>query len=149
MRITSLIGAALILCGASFGAWRSETATYVDGNLSGISANTPGTLQLSDNKTMYLKTAALTVGVLYTGVSKAELGAVAAHSHDAKGSGRKTETQLLTIGFRNPDGADQTMTLELAKSSAKNVAAAIQTRTAKTTKPAQKTAVASAKPAKA
>src|SRR5437899_3464619 len=103
MLITSLVATALMVCGAALGAWRTETATYVDGNLSGISPNTTGTLQLSDDKTMYLKTAALTVGVLYTGVSKAELGAVASHSHDAKGSGRKTQTQLLTIAFRNSD----------------------------------------------
>jgi hypothetical protein len=150
MRITSLVATALMVCGATLGAWRTETATYVEGNLNGISPNTTGTIQLSDDKTMYLKAPGVTMGILYTSVTKTELGATKVHSHSVRlyqPIGRKTETQLLTIGFRNPDGEDKLMTLELSKSAAKNVAAAIQMRTAKLA-PAQKTTVASAKPAK-
>jgi hypothetical protein len=42
----------------------------------------------------------------------------------------KTKTQYLTVGFKTVEGADQSMTLELAQSSAPDVVATLQSHTA-------------------
>jgi hypothetical protein len=135
MRITSFAILAMLYSGAAFAATHSETTTYVDGNLTGISPNTGGTLAFPDDNTVTLRTGLSTVNIPYTGISHAELGAVKQTSHDAplykvwelhKRLG-KTETQLLIVNFKNDTGEEKSMTLELAKSSAHTVLTTIQT----------------------
>lgn len=151
MRITSLI-LALTACGAVFAASRAETATYVDGNLTGVSPNTGGTLTFSDDDAMYLRTGLETIAVPYAEINNAELGAVKENSHDvpffkvwAHKKSAKTETQYLIVNFKNEAGEEKNMTLELAKSAAAGVLADLQTRTGKTFAPALKTATSTAK----
>jgi hypothetical protein len=140
---------------AAFAASRAETTTYVDGNLTGVSPNTGGTLLFSDDKAMYFRTGLATVTVPYTSISHAELGATKETSHDVplykvwalrKRFSGKTETQLLIVNFKNDSGEDKSMTLELAKTSAPGVLSLIQSRTATDAAPG-KTLVASAAPA--
>src|SRR6266851_3669169 len=153
-RITSLLASAALLCGAAFGGSRSESTTYVDGNITGVSPNTGGTLLFSDDKAVYFRTGLTTVPVPYAGISKAELGATKVHSEHAplykvwslhkRFAGKKSESQFLTIEFKNDEGEDKTMTLEMEQGAASTTLSAIQGRIT----PEQKTEVASAEPAK-
>jgi hypothetical protein len=156
MRTISLLFV-IASCGALFAGSHSETTTYVDGNLTGVSPNTGGTLTFDDDKAMYLRTGLENVAVPYAGVSHAELGAVKETSHDVPfykfwamhHHAQKTETQLLIVNFKNDAGEDKTMTLELAQPAAASVLSDLETRTGKTfsatAKPAQ--AVATNTPA--
>lgn len=162
-RIFGLIGlAALTIMATTAGtaASRSETSTYVDGNLAGFSPNTGGTLVLSDEKTLSFRTGLSTVAIPYANVTHVELGATKETSHDVpvykvwalhKRFGGKTETQLLIVNFKNDAGEEKNMTLEVAKGSADNVLQTIQAHTANNpvSAPAEKTVVASAEPAPA
>jgi hypothetical protein len=108
----------------------------VDGNLTGISPNTGGTLLFSDDKTMVFRTGLTTVTVPYTSVTKSELGATRETSHGAPiykiwARHKKTETQFLTVEFKNEEGEQKIMTLELAQTSAPSVLAVIQDHVAK------------------
>lgn len=138
MRITSFAVLTLLACGAAFAGSRSETTTYVDGNLTGISPDTGATLSLADDSGITLRTGLGTVAIPYSGISHVELGAVKETTHGVplykvwalrKRFAPKTETQLLIVNFKNEAGEDKNMTLELAKSSAQNVLSTIQSRT--------------------
>lgn len=151
-RFTCLAAFVLLTGGAAFSATQSETTTYVDGNLTGVSPNTGGTLLFSDDKAMYFRTGLATVAIPYAGVTKAELGATKVNSHDVplykvwslhKRFTGKTQTQFLVVEFKSEEGEDKTMTLELAHSSAASVLSTIQSHTS------QNTALASAAPAQA
>ncbi len=130
----------------------SETSTYIDGTLPGISPNTGGTLVLSDAKALSFRTGLTTVSINYAQVTHVELGATKETSHDVpvykvwalhKRLGGKTQTQLLVVNFKDETGSDKSMTLEVAKSSANSVLSTIKSRT--TEQPvAEKTVVASA-----
>jgi len=127
----------VLACATAFAASRAETTTYVDGNLTGVSPNTGGTLLFSDDKAMVFRTGLATVTVPYSAVTKSELGATRETSHGAPvykfwAHHKKTETQFLTVEFKNEDGEAKTMTLELAQASAPSVLAAIQEHTGKT-----------------
>jgi hypothetical protein len=142
---TRILSFILVCAGTAFAASRAETTTYVDGNLTGVSPNTGGTLLFSDDKAMYFRTGLATVAVPYTAITKAELGATRATSHGAPfykvwARNKKTETQFLTVEFKNEEGEAKTMTLELAQASAPGVLDTIHSHST----PA--TAVASAKP---
>lgn len=82
MRILSLASLVILAGSAAFAGSRPETATYIDGNLPGVSPNTGGTLMFSDDKAMYLHTGIDTIAIPYAGISNAELGAVKETSHD-------------------------------------------------------------------
>ncbi|HUA86696.1 MAG TPA: hypothetical protein VMB85_22710 [Bryobacteraceae bacterium] len=135
MRITFL---ALVLCGAAGAAPQSQTTTYVDGNLAGITPKTGGTLAFDDAKTMHLSTGTTTVEIPYAGVTHAELGAVQENTHQSffkvwdRFKSHRTETQLLIVNFTDDQGQDRTMTLELERSAAQSVIAELETRTGKT-----------------
>src|SRR6516162_838763 len=109
-RIFNFAAISVLACASAFAASRSETTTYVDGNLTGVSANTGGTLVISDDKAMLFRTGLATIAVPYSGISKAELGATRTTSHGAafykvwKRHSAKTETQFLTVDFKNEDG---------------------------------------------
>jgi len=120
----------------AFAASRAETTTYVDGNLNGVSPNTGGTLVVSDDKTLVFRTGLATISVPYSTVTRSELGATRETSHGAPvykvwARHKKTETQFLTVDFKNEEGEARTMTLELAQASAPSVLAAIQEHTGK------------------
>jgi len=127
----SILSLALVCAAAALAASRAETTTYVDGNLSGISPNTGGTLLFSDEKAMYFRTGLATVSVPYSTITRSELGATRETSHGAPlykiwARHKKTETQFLTIEFKSEEGEAKTMTLELAQNSAPLVLATIQ-----------------------
>jgi hypothetical protein len=136
-RIPSFAAWTVLACATVFAASRAETTTYVDGNLTGVSPNTGGTLLFSDDKTLVFRTGLATITVPYATVTKSELGATRETSHGAPmykvwARHKKTETQFLTIEFKNDEGEARTMTLELAQASAPSVLAAIQDHTGKT-----------------
>lgn len=120
---------------------RPENSTYVDGNVSSLKPNTGGTLVFSDEKSMTFRTGLADVAVPYAAISRAELGATQEHSHETAlpgplhaiklPLGHKTETQLLTLEFKNGLGEAQTMTLSLAKPAAGNVLYTIEEHTGK------------------
>lgn len=130
----------ILACGCVIGAPRPETSTYVDGNVAALKPNTGGTLVFSDSKSIVFRTGLAEVSMPYAGISKAELGATKVHSHDAPAYKvwalpqrlHKTETQLLTVNFKNDEGEDRTMTFELAKSSASAVLDTINSHTGAT-----------------
>ncbi|HML18751.1 MAG TPA: hypothetical protein VK419_17090 [Bryobacteraceae bacterium] len=137
MRITSLAVLALLASGAAWAATRSETTTYVDGNLTGITPNTGGTLSFTGDNGITLTTGLATVAIPYSGIHHVELGAVKETSHDVpfykvwdlpKRFGHKTQTQLLIVNFKNDAGEEKNLTLELAKASAESVLTTIQNR---------------------
>jgi hypothetical protein len=149
MRITSLALLTLAISGAAWAAPHSETTTYVDGNVAGLEPNTGGTLNLADDTGITLRTGLTTVEIPYSGVSHAELGAVKETAHGAplykvweinRRFAHKTQTQLLILNFKNEAGEEKNMTLELAKASAENTLATIESHTS--------TEVASAHPKK-
>lgn len=136
-RIPSFAAWTVLACATAFAASRAETTTYVDGNLTGVSPNTGGTLLFSDDKTMVFRTGLATINVPYASVTRSELGATRETSHGAPiykiwARHRKTETQFLTVDFKNDEGDAKTMTLELAQASAPSVLATIQGHTGKT-----------------
>jgi len=151
---TFAIAALALSASAAFAATRAETTTYVDGNLTGVSPNTGGTLMLSDDKAMYFRTGLSTVSVSYANVTHSELGAVKETSHGVPiykvwARHSKTETQLLIVNFKNDEGEAKSMTLEIAKSSAPGVLASIQSHIPSepaADKTPEKTTVASAEP---
>lgn len=119
-----------LLAAAVFGA-PAETTTYVDGNLTGVSPNSGATLTLSGDKEMVLRTGLTNIAVPYESISHAELGAVKETSHDVPfykvwAHGKKTQTQLLTVNFKNAEGEEKTMTLELSQPAAAGVLSNIE-----------------------
>ncbi len=133
-RIPSFAAWTVLACATAFAASRAETTTYVDGNLTGISANTGGTLLFSDDKALVFRTGLATVNVPYASITKSELGATRETSHGAPiykvwARHKKTETQFLVVNFKGDDGEAKTMTLELAQASAPTVLEAIQDHT--------------------
>jgi hypothetical protein len=141
-RTTSFAAWMVLACATASAASRAETTTYVDGNLTGVSPNTGGTLLFSDDKSMYFRTGLATIAVPYAAITKSELGATRSNSHGVAfykvwARHRKTETQFLMVEFKNEEGEQKNMTLELAQGSAPSVLETIQNHTAQ---------VASAKP---
>jgi hypothetical protein len=136
-RIPSFAAWTVLACATVFAASRAETTTYVDGNLTGVSPNTGGTLLVSDDKNLVFRTGLATVNVPYTAVTRSELGATRETSHGGKFSlhKKKTETQFLTIEFKNDESEAKSMTLELSQASAPSVLAAIQEHVGKTPTP--------------
>jgi hypothetical protein len=136
-RTASFAALGVLTCGFVLGAPRPETSTYVDGNVAALKPNTGGTLVFSDDKAILFRTGVAEVAVPYAGIRKAELGATQVHSHDAPVYKvwalpqrlHKTETQLLTVDFRNDQGEERSMTFELAKTAASSVLSTIQTHT--------------------
>jgi hypothetical protein len=136
MRTISFAAWTILACTTAFADSRAETTTYVDGNLAGISANTGGTLVFSDDKSMTFRTGLTTVSIPYESITRSELGATRVNKHDVAfykvwARRKKTETQFLTVEFKNEEGEAKSMTLELAQASAPEVLAAIHEHTGK------------------
>ncbi len=136
-RTASFAALGILACGCVLGAPRPETSTYIDGNVAALKPNTGGTLVFSDSNAMLFRTGTAEVALPYAGIRKAELGVTKVHSHDAPAYKlwdlpqrlHKTETQLLTVAFKNDQGEDRTMTFELAKQAASAVLATIEEHT--------------------
>ncbi len=133
MRLTFLL---LAVAGAALASMPAQTATYIDGNVTGISPNTGGTLTFDDEKAMTLRTGLTSVAIPYDAVSHAELGAVKENAQDKPfykfwSRKHKIETQLLIVNFKDEQGADRTMTLELEQPAAQAVLGDLEARTGK------------------
>jgi hypothetical protein len=133
-RTASFAAIGILACGYVLAAPRPETSTYVDGNVASLKPNTGGALVFSDDKAILFRTGLIEVAMPYASILKAELGATKLHSHDAPAYKvwtrlHKTETQLLTVEFKNDGGEDRTVTFELAKPAASSVLATIQEHT--------------------
>ena len=140
MRIQSffrLLAMGVMAGGLCLAGSRSETVTYIEGNLAGVTPNTGGTMSFRNDKTFEIRAGLAMVPVSYSAVSKAELGATREYSHDAplykvwsfhKRFTGRTVTRLLMVNFKDQKGEDKTMTLELARNSAEDVLSTIQTR---------------------
>jgi hypothetical protein len=133
-RTTSLLAFGL-LATAAFGATRWEAATYVDGTVKDLSPNTGGTLQFPDDKTMSFNAGAKSIAIPYASIDKAELGPTKTHSHDvplskiwglSKLFSGKTQTQYLSLRFKNAEGEENNMTFELPQATAPAVLSKIQ-----------------------
>jgi hypothetical protein len=149
-RTPSFAAWTLLACATAFAASRAETTTYVDGNLTGISANTGGTLLFSDDKALVFRTGLATVNVPYASITRSELGATRETSHGAPiykiwARHKKTETQFLVVEFKNEEGEAKSMTLELAQGSAPSVLATIKDHNGATTEVAETSAAAPVK----
>ena len=125
-----------LLAAAAIAAPQAETTTYVDGNLTGVTPNSGATLTITGDKEMVLRTGLTNVAVPYESIGHAELGAVKETSHDVKfykiwaRHHAKTQTQLLVVNFKNSEGEDKTMTLELAQPAAASVLSSIESHKA-------------------
>jgi hypothetical protein len=134
MRIARILAFSVLAGGLTLSAANSEGVTYVDGNLTGFVPNSGGTLLLTGDQAIELRAGQATVAVPYAGITKAELGAIKVHSHGEplykvwalhKRFVGKTESQLVTVSFKDEDGDQKNMTLELDKLAAADVVAAI------------------------
>jgi hypothetical protein len=134
MRIASNLAAATLACGLAFGAGHTANIVYVDGNLTGVTRQSSGALAYSGAEALELKAGLATLMVPYSGIAKAGLSAPQQHSSDVplykvwelRKHFSKTETQLLTVDFKDDQGDAKTMTLELGPSSASMVLNAIK-----------------------
>ncbi len=133
MRRTILV-LPLLATAFAYAGSHSESTTYIDGNLAGVTPNSGATLTVSDDKQIVLRTGLANVTVPIERISHAELGAVKEGSHEApfykfwSRKGSKAQTQLLIVNFKNEDGEEKTMTLELAQPAAASVYESIETR---------------------
>jgi len=122
--------------GIAFAAANVHTTTYVVGNLDNISAGAIGSVNLSDDRAIVFHTRETTVQIAYPNITKAELGARVTHTPDVplykvwelhkRLLAPRDSTQYLTVDFKNADGQDRTMTLELDASVASDMLAVIE-----------------------
>ena len=124
-----------ILTGGLLSAADSATVTYIDGNVAGLSPNSEATLYLNNSHAMELKTPLHNVQIPYAQISKAELGLVTPHTPAPEPLYKvwalpkrlvKTETQQMKLAFTDSNGRDQTMTLEMPKTSVDGVLGTIE-----------------------
>jgi hypothetical protein len=129
-----------ILAGGLLAAADSATVTYIDGNVAELAPSSGATLYMTNPQSMELKTPLHKVQIPYAKISKAELGSVLAHTSEPEPLYKvwalpkrlmKSETRQMTLAFTNGNGQDQTMTLELSRTSADSVLATIERHSAK------------------
>lgn len=126
-----------ILAGGLLLAADSETVTYIGGNIADFAPNSGATLNLTNPQSMELRTPLHSIQISYGQIAKAELGSVTVHTSEPEPLYKvwalpkrlmKSETQQMTVAFKNADGQDQTMTIELAKPVASGLLARIARR---------------------
>jgi len=115
-----------LAAGSVLHAAASREATYVIGNLDGVSAGASGYVRAeADHLTFH--TGKVTVEAPYAKITSSELGSKLTHPSDAsklkfwefgKHLSSKTVYQNVTVNFKNGSGNDQTMTLELTEAAA-------------------------------
>ena len=129
-----------ILAGGLLAAADSATVTYIDGNVADLTPNSGATLYMTNPQTLELKTPLHKVQIPYAQISKAEVGSVMVHSADPEPLYKvwalpkrlmKSETQQMTLAFKDANGQDQKMTIEMSKTSADSVLATIESHSAK------------------
>jgi hypothetical protein len=129
-----------ILAGGLLAAADSTTVTYIDGNVAELSPSTGAILYLNNPQSMELKTPLHKVQIPYKQISKAELGSVMVHTPDPAPLYKvwalpkrltKSETRQMTVAFTDGNGLNQSMTLEMSKTSADSVLATIERHSAK------------------
>jgi len=136
MRLLTLLSLPVVTCGLALAAQGPEGFTYVDGNVTELTANTGGTVSFASDKAVELKTGSNKVEIPYASISKAELGITKVHSPQPEPLYKvwalqkrfmgKTQTQQVTVAFTSNAGEERTMTLELSKSAAAEVLTNIQ-----------------------
>jgi hypothetical protein len=143
MRNSSFAALALFAAGLAFADSSPQTATYVDGNVTGVAPKTGGTLLFAGDQTMNFRTGLANVAVPYANISHAELGAVVETARSAPlykvwaRHKRKPQDQYLIVNFANDEGEQKSMTLELAQAAAPDVLSIIQSHNAKAVDPAK------------
>lgn len=153
MRISSFAVVAVFAAGLAFADSSPQTATYVDGNVTGVAPKTGGTLLFAGDQTMNFRTGLTNVAVPYANISHAELGAVVETSHSAPlykfwaHHKHTPEDQYLIVNYANEEGEQKSMTLELAQTAAPDVLSIIQSHAPKAVDLAKLQAANSKKPA--
>jgi hypothetical protein len=129
-----------ILAGGLLAAADSATVTYIDGNVAELAPNSGATLYMSNPQSMELKTPLHSVQIPYAQISKAELGSVMVHTADPEPLYKvwalpkrliRSETQQMKLAFTDGNGQNQTMTIEMSKTSADGVLATIERHSGK------------------
>ncbi len=125
-----------ILTGGLLAAADSTIVTYIDGKRRrAFSPNTGATLYLNNPQSLELKTPLHSVQIPYAQISKAELGVVTPHTPEPEPLYKvwalpkrlvKTETQQMKLAFTDGNGQDQTMTIEMSKTSVDGVLGKIE-----------------------
>ena len=118
-----LLGAGLAMAA---GAPKHELVTSLEGNIVGVVPNTGGLLRFPNDQQMELRTGLATVAVPYANVAKAKLGASREQSDNSPlykvwtlhKRILKPQVQKLTVDFKNADGEQKSMTVEMEKSAA-------------------------------
>jgi len=126
----------LCVCGVvASGLAAATDFTYLEGSVAELARNVEGTVSYSVGKTIQLKTPQHTIKIPYVDITAAELGDIHAPAPDPvykvwslKKRFAKTETQELTVTFKDTTGQEQTVTLELARQDASAILATIQDR---------------------
>jgi hypothetical protein len=137
MRFYLTAALSVLFCGPAPAATTRE-ATYVVGNLEGVEAGAEGVLSV-DNGKLVFRSGKTTVEVPYKNLTLAELGPTLTHSVDVplyrvwqlhkRFLAEKPTYQNLTFTFRDDDGKEQAMTLELLEPAALQAYDTIQIRT--------------------
>lgn len=137
MRLLLVAALSGLFC-VSGSAASAREATYVVGNLSGVQAGTEGSLTLESGKLVFHAGSA-NVEVPYAKLTLVELGPTLTHSVDVplyhvwelhkRFLSERPTYQNLTLGFKDDDGADQSMTLELLEPATLQAYDALQIRT--------------------
>ena len=129
-----------ILAGGLLAAADSATVTYIDGNVAELAPSRGATLYLTNPQFMELRTPLHNVQIPYAQISKAELSSVMVHTSAPEPAYKvwalpkrlvKSETRQMTVAFKAQNGEDQTMTLEMSKSSAEGALATIERHSGK------------------
>jgi len=124
-----------VLAAGLLAAADGSSITYVKGTVDELSPNTGATLYLNNAKSMEIRTPLHSVQVPYGQISKAELGAIQTHTPETDALYKvwtlpkhfmTSQTQEMTVDFRNEKGQEQTMTIELTKKAAAGLYATIE-----------------------
>jgi len=134
MRTSSLM--LLILTAGSLFAATNQEATYVVGNLDGLSAGATGYVRV-ENDGLTFHSGKVTIETPCAKITSTELGPKLTHSSDGsrlkfwelKRLSNKTIYQNLTVNFKNSAGIDRNMTLELTESAALEIQNLLDIRT--------------------
>jgi hypothetical protein len=123
MRIAlTLIAAGLAMAGSP----KQELVTYVDGNVTGVAPNTGGSLVFANDSGMELRTGLATSAIPYAKISKAQLGRIREQASTEPlykvwtlhKKIMKPQLQKLALEYKNVDGEDKSMTIELERGAA-------------------------------
>jgi len=128
MRTVSLM-ILTVAAGTMLFAATNREATYTVGNLDGIHTGATGFVRVDDN-TLSFRTGSTVVQTSYSNITSTELGSEGRHPVDVprKRHGSKTVYQNLLVNFKDAEGKEQTMTLELTQPAAREIHNAVEQR---------------------